>query len=313
MQRIIGTHSGEEKGPLLIVLGGMHGNEPAGVRAVELVFKMIEVEPITNPEFKFKGRMVGLRGNVRALEQKQRYINRDLNRQWTNENIKNIKSKDYQNLDEEEREIREMLYIIEKEIEDYKPEKIVVLDIHTTTAYGGIFGIATDDDESIRIAIELNAPVILGMLDGIKGTTMHYFSKENFDMGITSVAFEAGQHDEPLSVNRAIAAIINCLASIGCVKGEDVENRHNTLLSEYSKDLPNLSRLITVHSIKEEDDFEMKPGYKNFQKIKQGEELAKNRHGVITSPADGLILMPLYQKQGEDGFFIVEKVDYDLQ
>lgn len=310
MQRIIGTHTGVEKGPLLIIFGGMHGNEPAGIKALELIFKMVEVEPITNPDFKFKGKVIGLRGNVRALMKRERFINRDLNRQWTVENIKRIKATDYQNLDEEEREIRENLYIIEKEIEDYDPERIVVLDIHTTTAYGGIFGIATNDPESLRIAVELHAPVILGLLDGIKGTSLHYFSQENFKRNITAVCFEAGQHDEPLSVNRAIAAIINCFRTIGCVRAEDVENRHDTLLQEYSAELPAVSRLIGVHSIQPDDDFVMYPGYKNFQKIEKNEVLAHDRKGEIKAPTDAMILMPLYQKQGEDGFFLIEKVEY---
>lgn len=309
-QRIIGKFTGKQHGPLLIIFGGMHGNEPAGVKALELVFKMIEVEPITNLDFNFKGRIIGLRGNVRALAQEKRFINRDLNRQWTNENIKKIKSSNYDDLDEEEREIRENLYIIEKEIEAYNPDKIVVLDLHTTTAYGGIFGIATNDPESLRIAVELHAPVILGLLDGINGTSLHYFSKANFDRDITAVCFESGQHDEPLSVNRAIAAIINCFRTIGCVRAEDVENRHDSLLREYSKNLPAVSRLLGVHSIKDGDNFVMKPGYSNFQPVKKDDVLAVDKTGEIKASADALMLMPLYQKQGEDGFFLIEKVEY---
>ncbi|MEO1085677.1 MAG: aspartoacylase, partial [Acidobacteriota bacterium] len=33
-----------------------------------------------------------------------------------------------------------------------------------------------------------------------------------------------------------------------------------------------------------------------------------DRRGDILSPHDGLILMPLYQQQGEDGFFLVRPV-----
>ena len=34
---LIGTHAGERPGPLLVCVGGVHGNEPAGVRALEAV------------------------------------------------------------------------------------------------------------------------------------------------------------------------------------------------------------------------------------------------------------------------------------
>ena len=311
-QRIIGSHDGEERGPLLIVFGGMHGNEPAGVRALELVFKMIEVEPITNPEFRFRGKIVGLRGNVRALARQERFINRDLNRQWTPENVARIKTAEYEALDEEDREIRENLYIIEKEIEDYAPDRVIVLDLHTTTAEGGIFGIATDDAESLRIAKELHAPVILGMLDGIRGTSLHYFAPRNFGgQNMTAVCFEGGQHDEPLSVNRCIAAIINCLRTAGCVRAADVENRHDVLLRDYSRELPAVSRLLTVHPIRPADAFVMRPGYRNFDPVREGEHLADDRRGPILCPTDARILMPLYQKQGEDGFFLVREVPTD--
>jgi hypothetical protein len=42
--------------------------------------------------------------------------------------------------------------------------------------------------------------------------------------------------------------------------------------------------------------------------VKQGQVLANDRRGPINSPESGLILMPLYQKKGDDGFFIGREV-----
>lgn len=311
-ERIIGQFIGEERGPLLICFGSMHGNEPAGMKALELMFKMLEVEPITNPDFCFKGQLLGLVGNLRATRKGKRFINKDINRQWTLENIHKIKNSPKEELEEEHLEILENLEVIEGVIEEYQPEKIVMLDMHTTTADGGIFSIATDDSESIRIGIELHAPVITGMLNGLKGTSLHYFTTENLGIPTVPLCFESGQHDEPLSVNRAIAALTNCMRTIGCVRPSDVENRHDTLLVEYSKGLPQVSELLMVHSIKADDGFVMKPGYKNFQPVKEGEILAHDKNGSIRAKEDGLILMPLYQTQGEDGFFLIKPVLIDV-
>ncbi len=307
-ERIIGLYEGPEKGPLLICLGGMHGNEPAGVQALEILFKLLEIEPETNPSFTFRGRLLGLRGNVRAISRKMRYLEKDLNRQWTPENINRVKSTSTAELRAEDLELKELITIIEKNIESYQPEKIVLLDLHTTTAYGGIFSITTDDPESVRIAVELHAPVVKGMLEGIRGTTLHYFNRENFHRPTVGVSFESGQHDETLSVNRAIAAIINCMRTIGCVRAEHVENRHDTLLIEYSRNLPKVLELIMCHEIEPGDDFHMMPNYENFQKVKRGELLAHDRHGPIYAQADGRLLMPLYQQQGDDGFFLIRTV-----
>ena len=170
----------------------MHGNEPAGIQALELMFKMLEVEPITNPNFNYIGRIIGFRGNLRALYAEQRFIVKDLNRSFTPENIERIQKASSNELDSEDKEVREILAAVHQEIQDYQPEKIIFLDIHTTTAFGGIFGIATDDQESIRIAVELHAPVITGMLTGIRGTSLHHFCKENYGENTVAVVFEAG-------------------------------------------------------------------------------------------------------------------------
>lgn len=308
-QRLIGSYTGAEKGPLLLIIGGMHGNEPAGVHALELLFKMLEVEPITNPQFRFRGRLVGLRGNLRALRENTRYIDKDLNRSWIPEHIEQLKKQDRRTLQNEDLELLEILDLIRREQHHYQPEETIILDIHTTTAYGGIFSIATDHPESIRLAIELHAPVITGMLKGIKGTSLHYFNGTNFPGKTIPVVFEAGQHREVLSVNRAIAAIINCMRTAGCVRPEHVQNRHDTLLVEYSKGLPKVAELLSIHKIEPGDQFVMEPGYSNFQPVKKGELVAHDRHGPIFTEEDGLILMPLYQKQGNDGYFLVKEVE----
>jgi succinylglutamate desuccinylase len=48
--------------------------------------------------------------------------------------------------------------------------------------------------------------------------------------------------------------------------------------------------------------------YNNFDPIAKGEVLAYDKNGPIKSPYGGLILMPLYQKQGDDGFFVIQEI-----
>jgi len=311
MERIIGKHTGDEKGILLIVFGGMHGNEKAGIKALETMFDMLDKEKDVNPGFRYKGRLVGMRGNLKAIKEGTRYIVKDLNRQFTPENVNRVLNDSAEEtLDAEDEELRAIIKAVRAEISDYNPEKVVVLDLHTTSATGGIFAIATEDPASLDIAVELHAPVILGLLRGIEGTSSHYFKDENMPVRTISVVFEAGQHEDPDSVNRAIAALTNCMRSIGAVQEEDVENRHNEILINYSKGLPKVAELVTVYKIMEESHFEMQPDYKNFQRIKEGELLAFDNGHEVFATEDSLILMPHYQEQGEDGFFLIKKVDY---
>ena len=52
----------------------------------------------------------------------------------------------------------------------------------------------------------------------------------------------------------------------------------------------------------------MKPGLSSFRPVHAGEVLASSSSGPIKAPQAGLLLMPLYQDQGEDGFFLVREV-----
>jgi len=301
--RIIGEHIGENHGPLLVVFGAMHGNEPAGVKALEMIFKMLEVEPITNPSFQFSGRLIGLIGNLKAYQKQLRFIDRDLNRCWKSEWIN---STQYDIAEQEE--MKEILHIIHSEITSYKPTELIILDLHTTSSYGGIFSIVSDSDRSTIIAKAFHAPVISGLMNTLSGTTLHYFNSDQFNIPTTAVTFESGQHTEQLSINRAIAAIVNCLKACEFVDEEHIENQHDKILIDYSKDLPNTVELIYSYSIQKDEQFVMKPGYKNFQPVSKGEILANNKNGPIICSHDSLILMPLYQKQGEDGYFLVKEI-----
>ena len=195
-----------------------------------------------------------------------------------------------------------------QEIKDYQPTQLVFLDLHTTTATGGIFVVVTDDPPSIEIGKQLHAPVIKGLLNGIQGTILHYFNSDNFSIPTSAICFEAGQHYDPKSVNRSIAAIIACLRGMGCVNPDHIENQHDKVLIEYGKNLPPLCELIYTYAIPAGDQFKMRPGYLNFQPLKKGEVIADNKQGPISVQEDCLMLMPLYQEQGEDGFFLIREV-----
>ena len=67
--------------------------------------------------------------------------------------------------------------------------------------------------------------------------------------------------------------------------------------------------ILYRHGLEDSDVFEMQPGYENFQKIEKGELLAKQNGKEVLSEWDAYIFMPLYQSQGNDGFFVVQEVN----
>jgi succinylglutamate desuccinylase len=305
-KRKIGTYTGAANGTLIIALAAIHGNEPAGMRALQALFDMLEAEPRKNPYFQFRGKIVGLVGNMQAYERRVRFVKTDLNRHLTVENIERVQTTALERLIFEDLELLELTDAIQQEIADYQPDQLIILDLHTTSADGGIFSIVAHDRASLDVAKTLYAPVVSGLIGQVGGSTLHYFSTENMGLPTLKIAFEAGQHDDPVSVRRTIAWLVNLLRTVGVVNRYDVETRHDEILRGYSRHLPKAVKVLHVHHIKAGDDFQMLPNFKNFQAVRKGELLAKDKNGYIAAPEDCLMLMPLYQKQGTEGFFLVK-------
>ena len=114
--------------------------------------------------------------------------------------------------------MKEIMSAIESFVDEINPPMIYFLDVHSTTAHGGIFTIVGDDKRAQQMAKELHAPVVLGMDKDLVGTTQFYFEDPDWPIPTMGIIFEAGQHLDPLSVNRAIAAIINCMRTIGSIE-----------------------------------------------------------------------------------------------
>ena len=304
-QRIIGRFAGIP-GPLLICIGGIHGNEPAGIGAIEKIIQLLEKETLNHPGFHYQGTFLGIRGNMEALHQRKRFIDRDLNRMLSHEEILQFQNRPATTLLQEEKECIELLGVIQNEIDQRQPSLTLILDLHTTTASGGVFSIADEDKMSLSLARELHLPVILGIASGLKGTTIDYFNHP--ERNEYCVVIEAGQHNDPQSVDRMVSAILNCMRALHAVNPNHVDHSHDQLLMDLGKGLPKVTRLIYHYKIRPGENFIMKEGFKNFDVVHYGDHLANNNNGPILSPYSGLMLMPKYQSQGDDGFFIVEEV-----
>ena len=301
--RLLGIIEGDTNGPLLVIIGGIHGNEPAGVNALERLFKQLEDDPRAD----VGGTIIGLKGNVRALAQGVRQVNEDLNRILTPHRIErafdDTNTKNIENC-----EIRELIGSIRRYIERYRPSELVVLDLHTTTASGGAFSVASHDPLSESIAQQLGAPLVRGVLNDITGMTLSYFCEENMGLPCVSIIFESGQHDAPESIDRAMKAIIRCSTAIGMSLPKRLIHVTDDEVIETNRSLPKLVEVIHTHYTTENDGFSLKPGFKNFDPVVHNERLGKDNDGEILCPSDGMILMPRYLAQGIEGYFLVKDI-----
>lgn len=307
-EHLLGAFHGDRSGPVLILMAGLHGNEPAGVAATLQILDLLCQQKDAIAEFTFSGACYGIAGNIAALKSGIRFVDEDLNRLWTPEHVHLIRQMDPAQCNTEEKALIGILEIFDQIIANHPDQPIVIIDLHTTTAEGGIFCIATDDPESIRIASELHAPVVLGMLEGLQGTTMHYFRRAVLNRDIVTFAFEAGQHDDPHAEIRHVAAVLTCLRALEMIIPEQVPYRNDRILIEYAKDLPRITSLIGIHKVSPEDEFQLLPGFVNFQPLQKGQLIGKSGGVALRAPEDCFMLMPRYQELGDDGYFLLRKM-----
>lgn len=302
LSRVIGLIEGRDDGPTVVAVGGMHGNEPAGVKALEAIF-----ENLKRKSEHFNGRFLALRGNIKALEQQVRYIDEDMNRIWFPPIIDDIRQTPRGELSSSERrEIKDLLHILDQFIPEQPSHPVIIADLHSFSAEGAMFAITAQNSAHIRLFKKLHVPLVFGIEKTLQGAALRFYQ----DLGNITFAIEGGQHQNEVTIKNNAAALLAMLDEIGCVDSADLPafSRHSTYLKEQNKRLPAQVTLVHQHRVVPNDDFKMRPGFKNFQPIKEGEWLATDKTGKILARCDGYILMPLYQSQGNDGFFIAKAV-----
>ncbi|MGB6150608.1 MAG: succinylglutamate desuccinylase/aspartoacylase family protein [Pricia sp.] len=294
-KRTIGTYGTGNEGPLLFISAGIHGNEPSGVKALERVFATLEKE-----KPKISGEIVGVYGNRAALRKQVRYIDEDLNRTWTEENVESQVADT-----NEKREMFDIIETLEKHLSG-RDAQSYFLDCHTTSSnslpYISVQEVGDNDAWAHRFPVY----IIRGFSDIVFGCIDHYLSR----IGITGFVFEGGQHESKDAIGYHEGMIWLALAH-AC-------NLDLNSLAEYPKAVEKVRaqkkhqktfEIIHRHSLEDNDQFEMQPGYENFQAIEKGEFLATHNGEKLLSAWDAHIFMPLYQAQGNDGFFVVQEVD----
>lgn len=295
-RRWLGTHESQRPGPTMIVVGGIHGNEPSGVIALRRV-----LHELAHRRIPMRGRLLGLAGNIRALGQNARYLTRDLNRQWFPDRLTKLRDQPRSEDSSEDLEQRELLEIFERLDESFD-HPLVVIDLHSFSAEGPPFSVVADTLRNRPIAYELRVPIIFGLEEAVGGTLLGYLA----DLGHVAVAFEAGQHQDPRTVENHVAAIWIAMIQSGMIERKDLPEieRCELRLEQAAARLPRAVEIVYRHPITPEDQFRMDPGFVNFQPVRRGQRLATDRNREICSPSAARILMPLYQGLGEDGFFV---------
>ncbi len=294
MERIIDRYTSSNVGPLVFITAAVHGNEPSGEQALKEVFAQLRV---AKP--KINGTFIGIRGNINALANNMRYIDEDLNRTWTKEKIEKTFHET-----REESEMMEIIAILDKELENYKGESAYFLDCHTTSSQSVPYISVQVKGNNDLWAHKFPTYIVRGFSDMVDGSIDHFFTNR----GLTGFTFEAGQHEHPDS-QRYHESMIWLVLKNACDLDLTEIATYPDCIKSLEQDAPDQKtfEIIYRHEIKSDDDFKMISGFENFQKISKGELLAHSNGEEVKSTWDARIFMPLYQGQGNDGFFVIEE------
>ncbi len=299
--RVLGRMNGPTPGPVLVCVAGLHGNEPAGVEALMRVLDTLTVEG-----YRIEGTFVALRGNQAALAEHVRFIDTDLNRHWTRERLGRVA------LDRkpdpsvsEDADLLELHDLI-SDILDQATGESYLIDVHTTSGLSAPFTTIGDTLRNRRFAMQLPIPLVMGLEEHVEGTMLEFFN----DRGHVTLGIEGGRHEDESSVDRIEAAVWLALEAAGMVSDPRAAERladARTALARLTRHLPRVLEVRHRHFVGPNDRFDMRPGYASFQKVTANEHVADDESGPVTASETGLILMPLYQSAGDDGFFITQE------
>ena len=282
-----------------MITGGLHGNEPAGMVAARAI--LAELGPRRSV---LRGKVIAFSGNRRALERGVRFVSRDLNRGWQEPDLARLHAAPENALtteDHEQRELHRELLELERE-----PSRLVFLDLHTTSGPTEPFVCFSDTSANRSLACALSVNVVLG-LEKVVGASMLSWASARGHVGIS---FEAGQHDDPAAVQRHIGAVWMLLVAVGSLDAAEVpaEDTQLAAIAPSAGRRPLVVEVRHRHVVEVGDEFEMIGGFAGFDPIEAGQVVACDRRGPVRAPEAGLLLMPRYQGQGEDGFFVVREV-----
>jgi predicted deacylase len=286
-------------GPTLIAIGGLHGNEPAGVEVLRAVLGRLRED-----DAPVRGEVVGLIGNLRALAARRRFLARDMNRLWTPARLEALMPTDpWTTPTTDGAELAEMLELSSELDRTVAAARgtVFAIDLHTTSAPGLPFVEIGRTPAQRAFAAQLPLPAIVGVEEQSEGLLTHHLAAK----GCVTMGIEGGHTDAPDAAAQLEAAVTLALIASGCVDAAALPQAGaaRELLGRARGALPPLIEVTMRHEVRPEHEFRMEPGFANIHRTSAGTLLARDRRGEIRAPYDGFVVLPLYQGQGSDGFF----------
>ena len=297
-QRIIGHLKGPHSGPTVVFFAGIHGNEPAGVKALEHCFAALAGEVNA-----MKGQCYGILGNLKALDQNVRFLDEDLNRMWLPHRLGSLRQ-DQAQCNAEEAEMVELYHLLQDIISN-APPPFYVIDLHTTSGETAPFVVMNDSLLNRRFTQQYPLPVILGIEEYLTGALLSHINER----GYVAFGFESGQHESPEAVKNALTFIHYTLGLVGVVDvNDEALERWRVKLARTANTAHRFYEIYYQHLLRPDVPFTMQPGFVNFESVPKGTLIAKEGGRPIIVEKRRQLFMPLYQDSGYEGYYFIRSI-----
>jgi len=201
---------GDTEGPVSVIMAGVHGDEICGVIAINEIKESLKIE---------KGTLFLLFGNPRAIDQKVRYTETNLNRMFVSDS--EIK----------ENEINSYEYNRAQFIKKYLEESDFLLDLHASyTPKSEPFIIC--ESNAKKIIKGMPASIVVSGFDECEpGGTDYYMNK----IGKIGICLECGYLDDSNSISIAREGIETFLKNVGHISGKvkKIKQKHIRIYELY--------------------------------------------------------------------------------
>lgn len=296
------------KGPTLIVIGALHGNETAGVTAVRRVLARLHDE---KPKA-FKGRLTAYIGNKAAHthDPPVRYFESDLNRMFTREGVAELRSRPEVELAAEQLELRALLTAVESEL-DRGPA--LLLDLHTYSSTGPPFVVFEDSLPARALARAIPLPLVLGMEEELRGLLFDHITQS---YKIPALIIEGGTHEDPAAVDVLEAALWLMLDAAKILPLTAINHEVPPLplliaaAGDHARAVFDARAVEPITSL----DFTITEGLTSLDPTHiagKPRTIATQNNQPLTAPVKGNIFLPNRNKVrriGDDAYFVIKAV-----
>ncbi|MFH1145855.1 MAG: succinylglutamate desuccinylase/aspartoacylase family protein [bacterium] len=261
---------GKGKGPISIILAGVHGDEKCGVEAVGKILPNLKIE---------RGKVLFCYGNPRAIEANQRFTEINLNRMFKSDDL----------LSKNEKESYE--YKRAQFLKNYFNQADALLDIHASfTPNSKPFIICEANAKGI---IEyLPVDLIVSGFDKVEPGGTDYYMNSIGKIGICVECGYLGNHESAKIAEESIFAFLKARGHI--------TNDANPRKQSYV-------RVYDLYMTKT-DNFTLSKPFDDFEEISKDQIIGTDGEKEIRVEKESVILFARNRKQvGDEAFLLGEK------